>query len=170
MSHSRFNSITRNASPEKVKGIKILAPASGKVEIISDPALLALGEGVDIYLTSHHVVSPINGTVVDIQPSHARVIIQAKNKLKFLIQLPSSYTAQMGLGIGCIVKKGESVASGQPILNLDLYKIQQHLKPITLQFLILDSAPFGRIQVPHKTVEVNQDTIFSLVALPKHIK
>ena len=48
MSHTRFNPITRASSPEKIKGIKIPTPASGKVELLSDPILSALGEGVEI--------------------------------------------------------------------------------------------------------------------------
>lgn len=167
MSHTRFNPITRESSPEKIKGIKIPTPASGKVELLSDPILSALGEGVEISVSSHQVVSPINGLVLDTQPSHGKVILQAKNKLKFLLQLPTSYIEQLGIGIGCQVKVGDRINIGDTLLTLDLYKIQQHLKPIILQFVLLDSSPFGRIQVPHKSVEVNQDIIFSLVPLPK---
>lgn len=170
MSYTRFNSIIRNCSPEKLKGIKVPTPASGKVELLSDPILSALGEGVEISVSSHQVVSPINGLVLNTQPSHGKIIIQAKNKLKFLLQLPTSYIEQHGIGIGCQVKIGDRVSVGDPLLNLDLYKIQQHLKPIILQFVVLDSSPFGRIQVPHKSVEVNQDIIFSLVPLPKNKK
>ena len=117
---------------------------------------------------SHNVIAPINGTVIDVVSAHGKIIIQAKNKLKFLIQLPTSYIENLGLGIKTLPTKGELVFSGDTIMTLDLYKIQQHMKPVVLEFLCLDVAPFRRIQVPHKAVELGKDIILSLVPLPKN--
>ncbi len=162
----RYNSIAQTSSPDKLQGINIVAPASGKLEIITNPALLSLGEGVVIKVESHHVIAPINGTVMEVIPAHGKIIVQAKNKLKFLLQLPSTYIEHLGLGIKILPAKGALVAAGDTLMTLDLYKIQQHMKPVLLEFLCLDVTPFRRVQVPHKAVEVGKDIVFSLVPLP----
>ncbi len=167
MTYRRFNSISKSVSLDSLQGIKIAAPATGKLSIIKDRMLLALGEGVVIELTKGSIASPFNAKVIDILPAHGKVILQAANKLRFLIQLPQHYAENMGLGIKLNVKVGDTVAAGQVIMELDLYKIQKHLKPVQLMFILLDSSIFGRVQVPHHNVQMMEDVAMSLVPLKK---
>lgn len=167
MAFVRFNSISRETTPDKVAGIKVMAPISGEVTLLS--AALSGGqlEGVSIKPSSHFVIAPFSGRVLDITPSHGQIIIQANNKVQFAIQLPEQYNQHLGEGLKIKVARGDSIEAGQDLMELDLYKIQHHLKPIALQFLLLDSRPFSRVLVPHKNVEAGKDIIFSLIPRPK---
>ena len=167
MAFTRFNSIARAANEDQLKGIKIPSPASGKVTVVTDPVLLALGEGVSVELTKGQVNSPFSAQVIEAVPSFGKVVLRTNNKMKFLLQLPPDYAKHLGVGIGIKVKVGDKVVAGQPLLELDLYKMQQHIKPVALTFLVLDPHVLGRLQVPYSNVEMAQDVIFSLVPLKK---
>lgn len=160
---NRLFSIVNQAAPSDIAGINILSPATGKIKAIEHPMHQRVGEGVTIELQGHSVVSPVNGTITDIMPAHGKVIVQAKNKMRFLIQLTSDYIQHNGLGIQALVHKGQQVTKRQPIFNFDLYKIQQELKPINLNVILLDTKRFKTIDVPHKHVEAGNDTVFTLV-------
>ena len=167
MTASRFNSITREVTPDKVVGIKVLSPASGAVSVIANQYPGQLTEGVAIKLTGHFVVAPFSATIIDVTPSHGKVTMKAKNGIIVMLQLPSSYAHYMGEGINPKVNVGDTVQAGQTIMELDLYKIQSHLSAPFLEFVVVDNRPFARIQVPLKTVVAGKDVIFSLVPRPK---
>ena len=166
-----LHSIVNFTTPDLAKGIQISAPASGKVINIAElpgnqTAYLQAGEGVAIKIEGHQVNSPISGTVVDITPSHGKVIIQAKNKLRFLLQFPFDYIEFNGSGIKALVKKGQTININTPLLTVDLYKINQYIKPVFLYFILLDVKAFKSMEVFHKYVQIGTDPIFALVPKP----
>jgi len=159
----RFNSIINFSDPGAVTGIKIISPASGRVEAISSDDPNSIGEGIKIILESQKIISPINGRIMAVTPSHGQIIVQAKNKLRFQLQLPFDYSNFHGLGIRLNVKEGQAVNKGDRLMELDLYKIKFNLQPVPLYITLLTPDAFGRIDVPHRHVQFGQDTIFSLV-------
>lgn len=171
-----LRSIVNFTRPELAQGIKISSPATGNVVPVetlpgSNMAMTNLGQGVAIKLEGHGVNSPINGQVIEYIPSYGKLIIQAKNKLRFLLQLPIESIKFNGLGIQPLIKLGQNVTIGQPLLLLDLYKLQQMYKPVLLYVLLLDHKKFKAIDVPHKHVVVGEDPIFSLIPRPiKEVK
>ena len=118
-----------------------------------------------IRLEGQTLGSPINGKVIDFLPSLGKVIIQAKNKLRFMLQLSFEHIELNGLGIKPLIKVGQTVEIGQPLIQLDLYKIKLQLKPVVLYFLLIDYQQFKSIEVTTRHVEAAQDPIFSLVPL-----
>ena len=166
-----LHSIVNFTTPDLAKGIKINAPASGQVVNIADlsgnqATYLQTGEGVAIKIEGHQVSSPINGVVIDIIPSHGKVIIQAKNKLRFLLQFPFECIEFNGTGINALVKKGQTININTPLLTVDLYKMNQYIKPVFLYFILLDVKAFKSVEVFHKHVQIGKDPIFSLVPKP----
>lgn len=170
-----LHSIVNFTTPDLAKGIQISAPTSGKVlniaELAGDQsAYLSCGEGVAIKMEGHQVNSPISGTVIDIIPSHGKIIIQAKNKLRFLLQFPFEYIEFNGIGIKVLISIGQTITINQPVLNVDLYRMNQYLKPVYLYCILLDVNGFKSIEVFHKHVQVGTDPIFSLVPRPRAAK
>lgn len=166
-----FHSIVNFTTPDLAKGIKINAPASGKVFNIADlnynqSVYLQAGEGIAIKIEGHQVNSPISGIVTDVIPSHGKVIIQAKNKLRFLLQFPFECIEFNGAGIQTLVKKGQNININTPLLTVDLYKMNQYIKPVFLYFILLDVKAFKSVEVFHKHVQIGKDPIFSLVPKP----
>jgi len=163
MQAQRFHSIVRFSSPESISGINIIAPASGRIAVIEDSDQNRLGQGVKINLESQSIISPINGQVVDVSPAHGRVLLRAKNKLLFLLQLPQEYSDFHGQGLRLTVKVGQAITKGMVILELDLFKVKLNLQPLPLYVSVINTDAFRRIEVPYKYVEKGQDTLFSLV-------
>lgn len=166
MPFARFNSIIKEATPDKVSGIKIVAPASGEVSLLSQNIAGAAQEGVNIKLAGHHIISPFSGSITKIDPSFGQIVLKAKNNVRFVIQLPPDYAENMGEGIKLHVKEGQSVSAGQDLMTLDLYKVQLHLKPAVLQVILLDNTPFSRVLVPLKNVEAGKDILLCLIPRP----
>lgn len=166
----RFQSIVNFVPDISQGGIKILSPASGQVDKIeaipgANHAFKFVSEGVLIRLTGQMICSPINGKIIDHSPSLGKVIIQAKNKLRFILQLSYEHLELNGLGIKPLIKVGQPVEIGQPLMQLDLYKIKLHLKPVVLYFLLIEHQQFKSIEVTTRHVEAAQDPIFSLIPL-----
>lgn len=166
----RFQSIVNFVNDVPNQGLSVLSPASGQIESIenipgANHTFKYVGEGVAIKLEGQNVHAPIGGKVVDIAPSNGKVIIQAKNKIRFLLQLPFSHTSMNGLGIKLRVKLGQTVELGQLLFELDLYKIKLKTKPVLLYFLILDHQKFKSIEVVKRHIEAAKDPIFSLLPL-----
>lgn len=167
----RFQSIVNFTNPNLSKGIKIAAPISGKVLPVEEVCGFnsyyhEIGAGVIIKLEGHDLVSPINGKVLEIEPANGRIIIAAKNNLRFLLELDKRYQKNHGLGIQIKCHQGQIIQIGEPLMTFDLYKIKQNLEPVHLFFILLDTDKFKSIDVLHKQVKVLEDPIFSLVPKP----
>lgn len=159
-----------NATQE---GYKVLSPATGQVDKVdiskdSSQAFCSVGEGVLVKLEGQIISSPVNGKVIELIPALGKVVVQAKNKMRFLLQLSFRHIEHHGLGLKQLVKQGQLVEAGQPLLQLDLYKIKLQIKPVTLYFLLLDYQHFKAIETSKRQVEAGLDPIFSLI--PKQAK
>lgn len=169
----RVQSIVQFVPDMTQGGFKILSPATGQVDQIAslpgaNHIFNSVGEGVLIKLEGQTVCSPINGKVIEYIPSLGKVIVQAKNKMRFLLQLSFQHINLHGLGIKSNIVTGQLVEVGQPLFQLDLYKIKLHLKPVVLYFLLLDHKQFKAIEVIRRQVELAKDPIFTL--LPNQAK
>ena len=87
----RVQSIVNFVPDMSQEGFKILSPATGQVDVLDSAlsvtnAFHTVGEGVLVRLEGQTICSPINGTVIEYVPSFGKVIIQAKNKMRFVLQ------------------------------------------------------------------------------------
>lgn len=154
------------------KGITLNAPVSGQVEPIevmpgANHLINEMGEGVAIKMEGQMVYSPFNAIVLDWQPGFGKVVLQAANKLRFIIQLDFKCMAINGLGIKSFVRVGQKIASGSPLFQVDLYKLRLHLTTVKLYFLLINHNQIKSIEVIHKYVTGNQDKLFNLVPFAK---
>jgi phosphotransferase system IIA component len=148
-------------------GIKIVAPATGKVLPIEQAKFEYLGEGVKIQLEGNQIVTPVSGTIVELNPSQGKIVVQTNNKLRFLIEFDDALHEHHGLGIKSLVKLGQAVKARQPVLQFDLYQLNQNAIPQVLTFVLLTYESFRSIHVPHTRVSAGQDAIFSLTPKKK---
>ena len=163
MSRERIQPLVDFSAPDKVLGIEILSPATGRLLPIDAFDANSLGQGVRIQLEKPLVQAPVNGVITKWVPAHASLEIKTKNNLRFLLQLPYAYAEQFGLGVKPRVQVGQSVTKGTPLFELDLYKVQLHLRPVILYVTLLDTEHFKRILVPLRFVEAGKDPLFCLV-------
>lgn len=153
---------------EKLTGSKIISPVSGKLHPLHDSYpfnenIRMYGEGVVVDVESHSVVSPINGTVISVDRNIGRVIIQAPNKMRILMQILINKPEHFPTGIKLLVNDGSKVEKSQDIMALDLYSLKQQFGQCKLHFVFLDHNFIEQIVIRNKHVEQTYDDFVTLL-------
>lgn len=144
-------------------GIHIASPISGKVSQLSCPLTTQMGQGVQITPTSDKIIAPFHGKIVQTNRLYGQVVIQAKNKLTLVCQLPFDVAESHGLGIKIHVSKGQVVNKNEPLVSFNLYKLKQQHPDIRVNIFWLNATRLERIVVPHRHVESGADPLFTLI-------
>ena len=109
--------------------LEFFSPAAGTLmplEQVPDPVFSQhmLGNGFAVNPQNGEVSSPCGGTITNInQNKHALVISQ--NGFEVLIHIGVETVSLKGKGFDVLVKQGQQVQPGQPILRFDLKFLQQ---------------------------------------------
>lgn len=128
----------------KLKGIELCSPLTGEaVELsgVPDPVFAEkmVGDGIAIKPTSGTVVAPCDGKVVQIFPTNHAVGIETSTGLDLLIHIGIDTVELKGDGFKRLVEEGVSVKKGQPILEVDLKRIEELGKSIVSPFIITNA-------------------------------
>ena len=128
----------------KLKGIELCSPLTGEaVELsgVPDPVFAEkmVGDGIAIKPTSGTVVAPCDGKVVQIFPTNHAVGIETSTGLDLLIHIGIDTVELKGDGFKRLVEEGEPVKKGQPILEVDLKRIEELGKSIISPFIITNA-------------------------------
>ena len=128
----------------KLKGIELCSPLTGEaVELsgVPDPVFAEkmVGDGIAIKPTSGTVVAPCDGKVVQIFPTNHAVGIETSTGLDLLIHIGIDTVELKGDGFKRLVEEGGSVKKGQPILEVDLKRIEELGKSIISPFIITNA-------------------------------
>ncbi len=99
-------------------------PLQGEVISLAelpDPAFAsgAMGAGFGIQPSGGQVVSPVSGTIAAVFPTKHAIGIEADNGLEILIHVGVDTVQLNGEGFSALVKEGQSVSPGTPLLNVD---------------------------------------------------
>ncbi|MGL4346424.1 MAG: PTS sugar transporter subunit IIA [Cellulosilyticaceae bacterium] len=125
----------------KLKGIQVCAPLTGKAVALSEvpDAVFAekmVGDGVAIIPTEGTVVAPCDGKIAQIFPTNHAVGIETVHGFDLLIHVGIDTVELKGEGFKRLVEEGTEVKKGQPILEVDLAKVQAAGKPIITPCII----------------------------------
>ena len=102
----------------------VLAPVAGRpiaLEDVSDPAFAEglLGVGVGIRPAGDVAYAPVSGTVeADVKTRHA-LLIKAESGAEVLLHVGLDSVSLRGEGFRQLVRKGDAVRAGQPVLGFD---------------------------------------------------
>ena len=121
----------------------VLQPVKGNViarEAIPDDTFASgvLGDGVGIEPTDELVVAPFNGTISSVAESQHAVGIEA-NGMEMLIHVGVDTVNMKGDGFSCLVKEGDEVVAGQPLIRFDREKIRAAGYSDTVAVLLTNS-------------------------------
>ncbi len=121
----------------------VLQPVKGNViarEQIPDDTFASgvLGDGVGIEPTDELVVAPFNGTISSVAESQHAVGIEA-NGMEMLIHVGVDTVNMHGDGFTCLVKEGDEVKAGQPLIRFDRAKIKAAGYSDTVAVLLTNS-------------------------------
>ena len=121
----------------------VLQPVKGKVierEAIPDDTFASgvLGDGVGIEPEDELVVAPFDGTISSVAESQHAVGIES-NGMEMLIHVGVDTVNMQGDGFTCLVKEGDEVKAGQPLIRFDRAKIKAAGYSDTVAVLLTNS-------------------------------
>lgn len=132
--------------PDSVEGIA--SPLSGKlIPISSVPDQLfssrMMGDGFAVEPSDGIVVSPVNGRVSNIFPTKHAISLESETGKEIMIHIGIDTVHLKGKGFDILVKEGEEVETGQPLLKADLEYIGKNAKS-TITPIIFTNLEDGR--------------------------
>ena len=122
---------------------KVMQPVAGNViarEAIPDETFASgvLGDGVGIEPTAELVVAPFDGTISSVAQSKHAIGIES-NGMEMLIHVGVDTVNMNGDGFECLVKEGDEVKLGQPLIRFSREKIKAAGYSDTVAVLLTNS-------------------------------
>jgi multiphosphoryl transfer protein len=128
-------------APQRPLRIELMAPLSGvlvPLESVPDPvfAQKMVGDGVSIDPTSDELLAPLAGTVTQLHSSNHAVTITSENGLEVLLHIGLDTVLLRGEGFMPLVKQGDAVAVGTPLIRFDPIAVGAKAASLLTQMVI----------------------------------
>ncbi|RUT28678.1 PTS glucose transporter subunit IICBA [Paenibacillus zeisoli] len=153
-----FNAATGNGKPAEAEQqaaqngdaiIKedVVAPANGELMDITkvpDPVFSEkmTGDGFAILPSDGTICSPVYGKVFNVFPSKHAIGIMSDGGKEVLVHIGVNTVKLKGQGFNVLVKEGDLVSAGQPIMEVDLEYVKAHA-PSIISPIIFSNLPEG---------------------------
>lgn len=121
--------------------ISLMAPVTGvmvALDQVPDPvfARKMVGDGFSVDPVVGHLVAPVAGEVIDVQPSQHAVTIRCAEGLEVLMHIGLDTVGLKGAGFTAHVAVGQQVLVGDPLIDFDLDEVGQRAKSLLTQVVI----------------------------------
>ena len=141
---------------------KIYAPVSGKCIDMTEVndigfSSLSMGDGIAIIPTSQTITAPCDGTIQMIFRTGHAFGIKADNGLEILIHIGIDTVNLKGQGFQILKEVNQKVKKGDPIIKLDLEKIDK-IYDLTTILVITNGKPIQKLSVG-KEVHVGESVL-----------
>ncbi|MGV9188096.1 glucose PTS transporter subunit IIA [Arcanobacterium canis] len=137
----------------------VLSPVTGTVITLDETgdkvfASRALGEGVGVVPSNGHIVSPVSGKIKTVQKSGHAYGITSDTGVEVLVHVGIDTVEMKGDSFEPKVTKGDFVEAGQPLVEVDLEKIQAAGYPTTTLVVVTNTRAMASVE-PRVGVDVN---------------
>lgn len=144
------------------KHVEFIAPLTGvmvAIEDVPDPVFSRkmLGQGFSIDPLSNLLVAPVDGEVVDVQPSAHAVTIRSDEGLEILMHIGLDTVRLVGEGFTPMVKAGERVSAGDSLIEFDMDAVGRKAKSLLTQVVITNSDLVGSMTFATGVVVTGKD-------------
>jgi PTS system D-glucosamine-specific IIC component len=153
--------------------VQFRAPVQGvmiPIELVEDPifAQKLVGEGVAFYPEKGELVAPVRGKIAHIHPSRHAIGIQTPEGLDVLLHVGIDTSELNGKGFTPLVREGDEVRPGQPLLRFQLHTIKRLNKSTATPMLITNPEMVRSWRfAPFKAVKKGQAAVMSVVVKEK---
>jgi len=125
----------------KSKKRELLSPVKGEVielDKVDDPVFSGkmMGEGFAVIPSDNKIVSPCNGTIVQVFKTKHAIIIRDEFGLEIIIHVGLDTVKLKGEGFDVKVKDGQSVNKGDLLMTVDFKYLKEQGKPIVTPIVI----------------------------------
>jgi glucose PTS system EIICBA or EIICB component len=146
---------------EEEKHEKFVAPITGEIKDITEvPDQVfsgkMMGDGFAILPTEGTIVSPVDGKVVNVFPTKHALGLESKNGREVLIHVGIDTVKLEGKGFEALVKEGDQVEAGQPLLEVDLDFLKENA-PSVMTPIVFTNLKEGQQVTLEKTGKVNRN-------------
>lgn len=145
---------------------KILSPVEGKIIPITEApdqvfSQKIMGDGCCFELAKGRIVSPVEGTITTIfETKHAIGITSIKGN-EMIIHVGMNTVSLKGEGFTALVKEGDKVRAGDPLLDVDIEKIKDKV-PSMITPLVITNLGDKKIEVVKGKQVKPGDLIFDI--------
>ncbi|WP_113927002.1 glucose-specific PTS transporter subunit IIBC [Bacillus sp. P14.5] len=138
---------------------KFVSPITGEIKDLSEVpdqvfSQKMMGDGFAILPTDGLIVSPVDGKVVNVFPTKHAIGLESKNGKEVLIHVGIDTVKLEGKGFESLIKEGDKVEAGQPLLKVDLDYIKNNA-PSTITPIIFTNLKEGKTVTIEKEGKVN---------------
>ncbi|MEB7426117.1 beta-glucoside-specific PTS transporter subunit IIABC [Enterococcus faecalis] len=144
---------------------RIQAPVQGQLvslDQINDEVFASqqMGKTLAIYPTEEQIVSPGNGQVTALYPTHHAIGLKLDNGVEILLHIGINTVELKGRGFETFVKAGERVRLGQKLLSFDKQIIQAAGYDPTVLVIVTNTAEMAIIETTKQTEITPQTNLF----------
>ena len=157
----QIEEVNPEALQTELKNEKFVAPMTGEIKDIKEvPDQVfsgkMMGDGFAIVPTEGTIVSPITGKVVNVFPTKHAIGLESKAGREVLIHVGIDTVKLEGKGFETLVKEGDHVEAGQPLLEVDLDYIKENA-PSIITPIVFTNLKEGQQVTIEKSGNVNRN-------------
>jgi phosphocarrier protein FPr/phosphocarrier protein len=150
-------------APERPLRIALSAPVSGvlvPLESVPDPvfAQKMVGDGVSIDPTSDELLAPLSGKITQLHSASHALTITGDNGLQVLLHIGLDTVLLRGEGFMPLVKEGDTVAAGTPLIRFDPVVVGAKASSLLTQMVIANGELVARYVPAKGLVTAGTDT------------
>ena len=151
----------------KQSPVNVLAPLSGRIvpiEDVPDPAFAQkmVGDGLSIDPATNLVLAPIDGLVIDLHASRHAVVIEAPSGVRIMVHVGIDTVMLDGKGFDALVKKGDAVRAGQPLLRFDREYVAANAASVLTEIVVVNGECLTQMDKASGTVEAGKSVLLTL--------
>jgi PTS system glucose-specific IIA component len=149
----------------KQKEEEIIAPLLGEVvaiEEVPDPAFSEkmIGVGLAMIPSEGKVVSPVNGTVLQVFPTKHAVCLRSDQGLELLIHIGLETVSMGGEGFTVHIQAGDKVKVGDPLVDFSMDLVAQKAKSTITPIIITNVDKVAELSIEDaKDVKIAESVI-----------
>ncbi|MFC5703489.1 glucose PTS transporter subunit IIA [Cohnella faecalis] len=161
---------------QDVQQIQFHSPVQGRMiplEEVDDPifAKRLVGRGVAFIPEKGELVAPVKGTVIHVHPSLHAIGLRTDDGLEVLLHVGINTSQMGGKGFAALIKEGDTVTPGQPLLRFHLPTLKKHAKSLETPMVITNPEIVRSWRfAPFKAVKKGQAAVMSVVVHDKENK
>jgi len=138
---------------------EITMPMKGKLLPITDVpddvfAGKMMGDGFAVVPEEGLVVSPVNGKIINVFPTKHAIGILSDGGKELLVHVGIDTVKLQGEGFETLIHEGDTVESGQPLMNVDLSYIEEHAKSTITPIVFTNLAENEYVSIENDRVEI----------------
>jgi len=144
------NTDTVKAEVSYNKEEELVAPINGQVVPLSDVkdevfSSGSMGKGIAIEPQEGKVCSPLDGEVVMVFPTGHAIGLKSTNGAEVMIHIGMDTVELEGKGFTTLVKKGQAVKKGDPLIKFDMEAIKKAGFKLTTPIVVTNSNEYQEI-------------------------